>query len=88
MRILKYIFLLLLLAFIALAVFVATQKGEYEIVRSKIIKSPKSTVYNYVNDYRNWENWVASKENDPEMSFTYPEKTTGIGGSYYWSGKA
>lgn len=87
MRILKYIFLLILLAFVALSVFVATQKGDYDIVRSKIIKSPKSVVFNYVNDYRNWENWGAWKENDSKMTFTYPEKTIGIGGGYSWSGE-
>lgn len=87
MRILKYIFLLILLAFVALSVFVATQKGDYDVVRSKVIKSPKSVVFNYVNDYRNWENWGSWKENDAEMKFSYPEKTIGIGGSYSWSGK-
>ena len=55
MKILKYIFLLILLAFFALTVFVATQKGDFNVTRSIIIKSPKSTVFNYVNDYRNWE---------------------------------
>ncbi|RTY95180.1 SRPBCC family protein [Flavobacterium sp. GT3R68] len=86
MRILKYIFLLILLAFVALAVFVATQKGEYDVVRSKFIKSPKSVVFAYVNDYRNWENWGAWKENDSAMRFSYPAKTIGKGGSYSWSG--
>jgi effector-binding domain-containing protein len=87
MRILKYIFLLILLAFVALSVFVATQKGDYDIVRSKIIKSPKAMVFNYVNDYRNWENWGSWKQEDAEMTFSYPEKTIGTGGSYSWSGK-
>ena len=86
MRILKYIFLLLLLALVALSVFVATQKGDYDIVRSKIIKSPKAVVFNYVNDYRNWENWVSWKENDSNVVYNYPENTIGIGSSYSWSG--
>ena len=87
MRIIKYLFLLLILASIAVSVFIATQKGEYRIVRSKIIKSPKSTVYNYVNEYRNWENWNAWNSNDSKMEITYPEKTSGIGGAYYWIGE-
>jgi effector-binding domain-containing protein len=86
MRILKYLFLLFLLAFVALAVFVATQKGDYDIVRSIIIKSPKTVVFNYVNDFRNWENWVSWKENDSNVIYNYPENTIGIGSSYSWSG--
>ncbi|MES2545765.1 MAG: GyrI-like domain-containing protein [Bacteroidota bacterium] len=87
MRIIKYLFLLLILASIAVAVFIATQKGDYQIVRSKIIKSPRSTVYNYVNEYRNWENWNAWNDDDQNIEITYPAKTSGIGGAYYWSGK-
>ncbi len=86
MRILKYIFLLLLLAFFALSVFVATQKGDFEVVRSRVIKSPKSTVFNYVNDFRNWENFGSWKADDPQMKFTYPQHTVGKGGSYSWTG--
>ena len=53
MKILKYLFLLLLLSLVALTVFVATQKGIFSVERSKVINSPKATVYNYVNDFRN-----------------------------------
>ena len=86
MKILKYIFLLILLAFFALSVFIATQKGDFEVERSKIIKSPKSTVFNYVNDYRNWENFGSWKIDDPKMQFIYPANTIGKGGSYSWNG--
>ncbi|SCY00239.1 SRPBCC family protein [Flavobacterium caeni] len=87
MRILKYIFLLLLLGFFALSVFVATQKGDFEVERSMIIKSPRTTVFNYVNDLRNWENFGSWKVDDPDMQFTYPQHTVGKGGSYAWVGK-
>lgn len=86
MRILKYIFLLILLAFFALSVFVATQKGDFVVERSKVIKSPRTTVFNYVNDYRNWENFGSWKTDDPKMEFTYPQHTIGKGGSYSWKG--
>lgn len=86
MRILKYIFLLILLAFFAISVFVATQKGDFEVERSTIIKSPRATVFNYVNDYRNWENFGSWKTDDPKMAFTYPQHTVGKGGAYSWKG--
>ena len=86
MRILKYIFLLLLLALFAATVFVATQKGNFDVMRTAIIKSPKSIIYNYVNDYRNWETFGSWKKEDPKMVFYYPKNTVGKGGSYSWKG--
>jgi hypothetical protein len=86
MRIVKYIFLLLLLAVIGITVYVATQKGDFMIERSTVIKVPKEIVFNYVNDYRNWEEWGAWKEDDAKMEFIYPDNTVGLGGSYSWKG--
>ncbi|NGY38889.1 transcriptional regulator [Flavobacterium sp. XN-5] len=87
MRILKYIFLLLLLSIVALSIFIATQKGEFTIERSKIINSPKSAVFNYVNDYRNWADFGSWTAEDPEMKVLYPGVTIGKGASYSWEGK-
>lgn len=85
MKILKYLFLLLLLSLVALTVFVATQKGIFSVERSKVINSPKATVYNYVNDFRNYEDFESWAVEDPSLKFTFPNKTTGIGGSFSWS---
>lgn len=86
MRILKYIFLLILLAVIAVTVYVATQKSEFEITRSVVINVPRSIVYNYVNDYRNWEDWGSWKEGDDSMKFSFGENTVGTGATYSWDG--
>ena len=87
MRILKYLFLLLLLSFVALSIFVATQKGDFTVERSQIINSPKSTVFNFVNDYRNWEDFSSWIVEDPEMQITYTKKTIGPGAIFSWEGK-
>ena len=58
MKILKYIFLLLLLSLISFSVFIATQKGNFSIEKSKIIHSSKSNVFNYVNDAENWQDFM------------------------------
>lgn len=86
MRILKYLFLLLLLALFATTVYIATLKGDFEVERSIIIKSPRTTVFNYVNDFRNWETFGSWKKEDPNMIFNYPKNTVGKGGAYSWSG--
>jgi effector-binding domain-containing protein len=87
MRILKYFFLLILLALFATTIFIATQKGNFDVEKSAVIKSPKSTVFNYINDYRNWETFSSWKKEDPQMEFIYPKATVGKGGSYSWKGK-
>ncbi len=85
MRILKYIFLLLLLAFIGITVFVATQKGDFEVSKSRIIKTQRTTTFNYVNDFRNWETFCTWLD-DKEIVYNYTEKTMGVGATYSWKG--
>jgi effector-binding domain-containing protein len=87
MRILKYIFLLMLLSVVALSIFIATQKGDFTVERSKIINSPKSAVFNYVNDYRNWTDFGSWTNEDPEIKVIYAPITTGKDASYSWEGK-
>jgi effector-binding domain-containing protein len=87
MRILKYLFLLLLLSFVALSVFMATQKSDFNVERSKFINSPKPSVYNYVNEYKNWEDFGSWTLEDPQIKILYPQKTIGKGASYSWQGK-
>ena len=87
MRIIKYIFLLFLLSLVALSIFVATQKGDFLVERSKVINSPKSSIYNYVNDYRNWSDFGTWTSQDPQIKIKYPKNTIGKGASYSWEGK-
>jgi carbon monoxide dehydrogenase subunit G/effector-binding domain-containing protein len=72
---------------LALSIFVATQKGDFVVERSKIINSPKAAVYNYVNDYRNWEDFSSLTNEDPEVKITYSQNTIGSGSSFSWEGK-
>lgn len=84
MRILKYIFLLIVLAMVAVIVFVATQKGDYSVEKTKVINSPRSVVFNYVNDFRNWENFNNWSADSGSVKYNYPAVTMGKGGSYSW----
>ncbi len=87
MKILKYLFFLLLIVFIGGAIYFATKDGNYQIEQSKVIDAPVSVVFNKVNDYKTWENWGPWKKEDPTMVFNYPENTKGEGASYSWNGK-
>lgn len=64
MRILKYILLLLLLFSVAFAVFVATQPGDYKIVRSKEITISKDILFNFVADTTALSDWSPWGQNE------------------------
>ena len=85
MRILKYIFLLVLLAFIGITVYVATQKGDFEISKSSLVKTPRSTVFDYVNNYKNWETFGSWMQKDSDIKFNYAAKTIGRGAQCFWN---
>lgn len=87
MRIVKYLFLLLLLSLVALSIFVATQKGEFTVERSKIINSPKLAVYNYVNDSNNWKEWNSLAVEDSLIKITPSQTSIGKGSSFSWQGE-
>jgi GyrI-like small molecule binding protein len=87
MRIIKYIFLLILLATIALSVYIGTQNGNFDIQRSKVINVPQPILYNYIDDYKNWEDWGPWAEEDTTIQYNYSEKTKGLGASFSWTGK-
>lgn len=84
MRILKYIFLLILLALVGITVYVATQKGDFEVSISSVIKTPRTTVFDYVNDFKNWETFGSWMKKDNELKFDYNSKTIGAGAKCTW----
>ena len=86
MKILKYIVLLLLLSFVSFSVFIATQKGNFTIEKSKIIHTSKSNLYNYVNDYQNWGDFMVFMVKDSTIRIHFSKTTIGKGAKSTWEG--
>lgn len=86
MRIIKYLFLLLLLSLVALTIYIATQKGNFTVQGSKVINSPKTSVFNYVNDYKNWHKFSSWIISDAAINLSYSPVTTGNGSTLTWEG--
>ncbi len=84
MKVLKYLLLLILLLIFGLTVFIATQKGTYSITRTKLISASPTTVFNYVNDLHNWENFYALKMENKSLRMSFPGPTIGRGGAMFW----
>ncbi|WP_130734643.1 hypothetical protein [Flavobacterium sp. J27] len=83
MRIAKYIFLLLLLLFIAFIVFVATQPNSFDYKSEKTINTPKNTVFQYINNYKNWNNWYPDLNSKIKISLS--EIPSGEGAFMQWN---
>lgn len=86
MKILKYLFFLLLIIVIGGSIYFGTEDGNYDIVESKIIPAPPELVFDQVNNLKASENWGPWKAEDSTMTFSYAEKTSGEGASYSWEG--
>ncbi|AOW09825.1 SRPBCC family protein [Flavobacterium gilvum] len=86
MRIIKYLFLLFLLSLVALTIYIATQKGNYTVKSSKLINSPKATVFGYVNDYKNWQKFNSWISDDKDIKLSYSPATSGNGSTLTWEG--
>jgi len=87
MKILKYLFFIILIAIIGGSLYLATMDGKYDIQRSRLIKASPEMIFYDLNDYKNWKEWGPWYEEDPTIVATYAENTVGEGGSYSWTGK-
>lgn len=86
MKAFKYIVFLLLIIIIGLAIYIAVQPNTFEFSRSRVIKAPKSLLFNKVNDYKHWPSFSPWIEQEPDAILTYGEKTSGVDGHYAWKG--
>jgi len=86
MKILKYLFLLLLLLSVGGSVFIATQKSNFTTTKSIVIKTPKAAVYNYLNDTRNYKDWFVFDKNNSSVNLEYSKNSSGAGSFFSWSG--
>jgi len=87
MKVLKYLFFTILIAIIAVAMYLATLDGDYDVKRSKLIKASPEMIFHDLNDYKNWKDWGPWYEEDSTIVATYADNTVGEGGSYSWTGK-
>ena len=87
MKILKYLFFIILIAIIGGSLYLATMDGKYDVQRSRLIKASPEMIFHDLNDYKNWKEWGPWYKQDPTIVATYADNTVGKGGSYSWTGK-
>lgn len=86
MKILKYLFLLILLLSFGGSVFIATQKSNYTSIKSIVINSPKTSIFYYLNDNKNYKDWFVFESDNTSIEFEYSKNSSGTGSYFSWSG--
>lgn len=84
MKILKYLFFLILIALIAGSIYIATKDGNYQIEENTSINAPVNVVFNEVNNFKNWEDWGPWMDDADDLILTYSDTTSGEGANYSW----
>lgn len=86
MKIVKYLFFLLLLVFIGSAIYFGTKDGKFNVENQTVVEAPVSVVFKEVNHLDRWEKWGPWKK-EKDFHFTQAEKTSGEGAAVKWTGK-
>jgi effector-binding domain-containing protein len=84
MKIIKYLFFLILIGLIAGSIYIATKDGNYQIEESTTINAPLPVVFNEVNNFKNWEAWGPWMDDSDDLILAYSDTTIGEGASYSW----
>lgn len=84
MKILKYLFFLLLIFIIGASIYIATKDGDFQIEQQQMLAAPQEVVFNEVNDFTTWNAWEPWSRETDDMIINYGEKTKGEGASYSW----
>lgn len=84
MKIIKYLFLLILIAIIGALIYVATINGHSHVEKTITVKAPQELVFNEVNNLKNWKNWAVPQKISESLTYSYPEKTIGKNAQMSW----
>lgn len=85
MKILKYLFFLLLIITIGASVYIATKDGSFQIEQQQLMAAPQEVVFDEVNDLSTWQNWDAWAEDSEDMIINYGDTIVGEGAQYSWN---
>lgn len=86
MKILKKIFVALLVIIVVLCVISLFLPSKVHVERSMIMKAQPSVVFNQINTLSNWKQWSPWVKMDPGVQMTFNDVPSGTGASYSWKG--
>ena len=83
---LRIVVIVVLIAVVALAIFVATRPDAFRVQRSATIKAPPEKIFPHLADFHAWPSWSPWEKIDPALQRTYSGPNSGPGAVYEWSG--
>jgi len=84
MKIIKYLFFLLLLVVIGGAVYVTITDGKFQVEESSVIDAPDELLFNTINEYKTWDKWGPWMDESDDLIMEFANQTSGNGASYSW----
>lgn len=84
MKILKYLFFILLIGIIGFTIYVATLDGDFHVKENLTIEAPREMLFDEVNNYETWKEWALMAEENPNLIVDYSDKRKGEGAEYTW----
>src|SRR5690625_337018 len=82
MKLLKYLFLLILIILIGTAAYIALLNDDFTIEKSAKLKAPQDLVFTQISNLKNWQNWSTAKNYSSYLN--YAEKTDQHNSSLDW----
>ena len=58
--------------------------GAWHAERSVVIHTPAPVVFAYLNNLKNWREWVVSHQQPPDLTFEYSGPDAGVGATSRW----
>ena len=85
MRIVKKILLILSIIFVIIAAIgFIFFPSHIHVERKALINQKQNVVYNYVNNFDNYNSWSPWFEMDPAAKYTFVGPHSGVGASFKW----
>lgn len=85
-RMLKKLFLSVLVVVIALLLWAAVRPDTYTVSRSALVQAPPERVFALLADFRQWPKWSPWAKLDPDMQQFFDGPARGPGAAYSWQG--
>lgn len=82
MKILKYLFFLILIFIIGFSIYIATLDSQFLVQEKHLVQAPKELLFDEVNNYQTWENWHPWVKGHDNYAYTYTEKNSGENAGY------
>ncbi len=85
MKILKFLFILLVVLVAAWLIASLMGPKDYRVERSMVIKANDSLTFTYISKFANWDKWSPWKEKDPMMKIKIEGEDGTVGAVNSWS---